>query len=112
MATEPERNYQPSEFRHDASWSQWATADKANNLLSTPRNLSANAFQYQDLEPGRPCFRLLRLRGRFGPLRCELIHQTFEHGSFVPYEAVSYVWGSPEKCAKLLIGDAELPITM
>lgn len=111
MATITKRKHRAHDSCDDSSRSQRPKLEEVTYNTATGKERPVSNFQYRDLEYGKPCFRLLRLISRSGPLRCELIHQTFQGGTFVPYEAISYVWGPPDRCETLIIGDAELPIT-
>lgn len=66
--------------------------------------ITLETYQYTPLRPGDLTFRLLKLLKYQGPeLECELFPQPLSNGDHVPYEALSYVWGSNElvECIKL-----------
>lgn len=61
-------------------------------------------FQYSPLDKGGPCFRLLRLlKGDKVEVECEIFHSLIPEHNEIPYEALSYTWGSSEllECIKL-----------
>ncbi|KAF2788998.1 HET-domain-containing protein [Melanomma pulvis-pyrius CBS 109.77] len=54
-------------------------------------------YQYTSLRPADSTFRLLKLLKYQSPeLECELFQQSLSNNEHVPYEALSYVWGSAE----------------
>ncbi|KAI6084561.1 ankyrin [Hypoxylon rubiginosum] len=61
-------------------------------------------FKYESLNLERLAFRLVRLQGGVGiDIECELIHATLDENG-IPYEAVSYTWGSTKKTETIYIG--------
>lgn len=71
-------------------------------------------YSYSPLLQGH--IRLLKLlpdQDKTAPLRCSLIDYPLEDlaGSNHLYDALSYVWGSPEKTQSISIDSCDLPIT-
>jgi hypothetical protein len=72
------------------------------------------AYIYQPIDLDAPAVRLLRLlRGNFeDDIYCELFDgQINQSGDGIPYEALSYVWGSTEKEAEITLDVNIVPIT-
>ena len=73
-------------------------------------------YKYSELqEPGT--IRLLRLlpdKNEDAPIKCHLFDHLLEDSGYHThlYEALSYVWGSPDKPNSITIDQAELPITI
>ncbi|KAI0003888.1 HET-domain-containing protein [Xylariaceae sp. FL0662B] len=68
-------------------------------------------FQYDPLDLSRREFRLVRLqKGARIPIICEIFHATLDD-NVIPYEAVSYRWGSMLKTRVVNVRGAELSIT-
>ncbi|XXG94903.1 hypothetical protein Hte_001162 [Hypoxylon texense] len=68
-------------------------------------------FNYGPLDLERLAFRLVRLQQGAGKeIECELIH-TIRDENVIPYEAVSYTWGSTEKTDTIYVQGAELDVT-
>ena len=71
-------------------------------------------YKYKPIDLDRPGVRLLRLfRGNFTDnIQCDLfegwINQT-EDG--IPYDALSYTWGSTEKVAKITVNGSTMHVT-
>ncbi|KAH7018067.1 heterokaryon incompatibility protein-domain-containing protein, partial [Microdochium trichocladiopsis] len=69
-------------------------------------------FEYTKLDPTRHEIRLIRLKpATTGPIHGDMIVQSLDHHSFVPYEAVSYVWGESDMCETITVDGNKLPIT-
>ncbi|KAI0104715.1 HET-domain-containing protein [Nemania sp. FL0031] len=69
------------------------------------------SFAYTPLDLKRSEFRLVRLKkGRACEIDCELVHATLDD-NFIPYEAVSYTWGSLLKPYTINIQGATLNVT-
>lgn len=72
-------------------------------------------YQYTPLDLGGPAFRLVRLlQGSYDDpiVRGEIFQAwTGTEDSGIPYEAISYTWGTREKNAQLHLDDCVLPIT-
>lgn len=52
-------------------------------------------YQYSDLDAEKPSFRLLNLRkGDGSQIECDILHAIISDSNTVPYEALSYVWGT------------------
>jgi hypothetical protein len=71
------------------------------------------AFTYEPIDLDRPAFRLLRLcKGEeFDGIQCE-IFQAWLHGDdFVPYHALSYVWGDATLSSTVTIDGRTLGVT-
>ncbi|KAI2472423.1 HET-domain-containing protein [Annulohypoxylon bovei var. microspora] len=68
-------------------------------------------FKYDQLYLDRLAFRLVRLqKGSWGEIECEIIHTTLDD-NVIPYEAVSYRWGSPMKTASIILQGGRLNVT-
>lgn len=72
-----------------------------------------DAFNYKSLKLERPAIRLMQLcRGEGPNLECHLFDAWFDDDeSLIPYEALSYAWGSLDTTHHIIIGDARLGIT-
>lgn len=72
-----------------------------------------DAFNYESLKLERPAIRLMQLcRGEGPELQCHLFDAWFDDDeSLIPYEALSYAWGSLDTTHHITIGDARLGIT-
>jgi hypothetical protein len=60
--------------------------------------------------------RLLRLlphKDENAPIKCQLLHPSLQESGqrMYPYDALSYVWGCPEKPRSILIDGHDLPVT-
>ncbi|KAF7541275.1 hypothetical protein G7054_g732 [Neopestalotiopsis clavispora] len=71
----------------------------------------ADQFQYDPFDLDSPGFRLLRLQGGTGPLRCHLFQAYLDDEKLVPYEALSYCWGSDKLTHSILLNDKVLEVT-
>ncbi|KAK0672599.1 heterokaryon incompatibility protein-domain-containing protein [Cercophora samala] len=76
-------------------------------------NIGKNGFFYAPINLGRPQIRLLRiLKGRNSSISCELFQALVERrDGAIPYEAISYVWGSPERERQVLINGTLFGVT-
>jgi hypothetical protein len=72
-----------------------------------------DAFNSKSLKLERPAIRLMQLcRGEGPELECHLFDAWFDDDeSLIPYEALSYVWGSLDTTHHINIGDTRLGIT-
>ncbi|KAI1131452.1 hypothetical protein F5Y10DRAFT_286824 [Nemania abortiva] len=69
------------------------------------------SFTYEPLDFRCSAFRLVRLQKGTAPeIECELIHTSLDE-NVIPYEAVSYTWGSSEKLHAITIQGRELGVT-
>ncbi|KAI8944595.1 heterokaryon incompatibility protein-domain-containing protein [Xylaria longipes] len=68
-------------------------------------------FEYQKLDLKGSGFRLVRLqKGNGEKIECELIHTTLDD-NVIPYEAVSYTWGTLKREKYIRITGGILPVT-
>ncbi|KAI0471276.1 heterokaryon incompatibility protein-domain-containing protein [Xylaria cf. heliscus] len=68
-------------------------------------------FEYQKLDLGESGFRLVRLQKGGGKvIECELIHTTL-NDNVIPYEAVSYTWGTLKREKYIYLTGGLLPVT-
>ena len=73
-------------------------------------------YQYPPLSPGTDSIRLLRLmphKDERAPIQCELFEYSLQEsikGTHL-YEALSYVWGSPETSESISIDKHNFPVT-
>ncbi|OAL03805.1 ankyrin, partial [Phaeosphaeriaceae sp. SRC1lsM3a] len=71
-----------------------------------------DGFEYDPIDLERPAFRLLQLLQGDGPAIECMLYQAFLDGTdTVPYEALSYTWGSIEKSAIVIVNGKALKIT-
>lgn len=72
-----------------------------------------NTFEYESLNLGAPSIRLLRLcRGEGPEIYCDIFHARFDDDdSMIPYEAVSYAWGSLSITRHVKVDGTSLEIT-
>ncbi|KAF0319668.1 hypothetical protein GQ607_013148, partial [Colletotrichum asianum] len=70
-------------------------------------------FNYNPLDLSKRGIRLLRLlKSHAGPICCELFEvKVTDRGCDTPYEALSYVWGSPDLTHQIEVNGKELSIT-
>lgn len=69
-------------------------------------------YKYEQIDLERPAFRLLQLLQGDGPAIECMLYQAFLDGTdTVPYEALSYTWGSIEKSAIVIVNGKALKIT-
>ncbi|EHK41032.1 hypothetical protein TRIATDRAFT_31940 [Trichoderma atroviride IMI 206040] len=73
-----------------------------------------DSYQHDPLDLGRPAIRLVRLFPGFDPdpITCELF-QGFLHqeDEIIPYEALSYTWGSAEAPKQIIVNGKILTVT-
>lgn len=71
------------------------------------------SFKYDSINLARPTFRLaLLLAGSGIDIHCEIFQAWLDQPEdIMPYEALSYTWGSTEKTDKIDINGTELPVT-
>jgi hypothetical protein len=69
-------------------------------------------YTHRPIDLDGPAVRLLRLlRGNFtDDIQCELFEAWLEGG--IPYDALSYTWGSPEKAAKITVNGSTMHVTL
>jgi hypothetical protein len=65
-------------------------------------------YHYSPLPPGPDSIRLLRLRldkEEIAPIQCQLFNYSLDESDRRPplYEALSYIWGNPEKTLPILL---------
>nr|CDL70800.1 pseudo vic [Cryphonectria parasitica] len=82
--------------------------------FQTTTNRPCTMFAYRPLPDG--CIRLLRLmphREKHAPIQCQLFdyHLLDSWRATHLYEALSYVWGSPNKCRSIFTDDGDLRVT-
>ncbi|KAF5708088.1 heterokaryon incompatibility protein [Fusarium globosum] len=71
-----------------------------------------NLFQYQSFDLERPGFRLVRLaRGFKSQLKCHLFQAYLDEEDLIPYEGLSYVWGSQDTPNEIEVNGKTLNIT-
>ncbi|GKU14438.1 unnamed protein product [Fusarium langsethiae] len=82
------------------------------NELQKQHNFT-NLFSYEPFGLESPGFRLIQLeRGVHSPLRCNLFQAHLdEEESIIPYEALSYVWGSQSTPSEITIDGKTMSIT-
>ena len=69
-------------------------------------------YEYKPINLEGPAFRLLRLLKGTGPdIKCELFEAWLSIEDLIPYEAVSYTWGSMELSASVDVDGQTLHIT-
>lgn len=70
-------------------------------------------FKYEPIDLEGPAFRLLRLfKGTGGDdIECELFQAWLQDNNTIPYEALSYTWGSTEMTEYIKIDGRTLNIT-
>ncbi|CZR67662.1 uncharacterized protein PAC_17561 [Phialocephala subalpina] len=70
------------------------------------------SYKYQPLNLDRPSIRLLKLlEGNFGDdIQCELIDGWIEES--IPYDALSYTWGSTERAATITVDGSIMGVTV
>ncbi|CAJ2502356.1 Uu.00g097500.m01.CDS01 [Anthostomella pinea] len=74
--------------------------------------MEEDKFRHDPLDLRRHAFRLVCLqRGTASEIKCELIHTTLD-GNVIPYEAVSYTWGSAVKTDSVDIQGTRLRVTL
>jgi hypothetical protein len=70
------------------------------------------AYKYRPLDLNGPSLRLLKfLEGNHGDnIQCELIDGWIEEG--IPYDALSYIWGSTGKAATITVDGITMGVTL
>ncbi|KAH7156179.1 heterokaryon incompatibility protein-domain-containing protein [Dactylonectria macrodidyma] len=68
-------------------------------------------FQYEAFDLDRPGFRLLRLQAGTGPIRCHVFQAYLDDESLIPYESLSYCWGSNLLTDEIFVNGKVLPVT-
>ncbi|RGP72524.1 heterokaryon incompatibility [Fusarium sporotrichioides] len=83
-----------------------------SNELQKQHNFTS-LFSYEPFGLDRPGFRLIQLeRGVYSPLRCSLFQAYLdEEESIIPYEALSYVWGSQSMPNEITVDGKTMSIT-
>ncbi|KAH7175976.1 heterokaryon incompatibility protein-domain-containing protein [Dactylonectria macrodidyma] len=72
----------------------------------------ASYFEYEAFDLDRPGFRLLRLEAGIGPIRCHVFQAYLDdEQSLIPYEALSYCWGSNRLAGTVIANEKVLFIT-
>ncbi|RYP62597.1 hypothetical protein DL771_009676 [Monosporascus sp. 5C6A] len=72
----------------------------------------ASYFEYEAFDLDRPGFRLLRLEAGIGPIRCHVFQAYLDdENSLIPYEALSYCWGSNRLAGTVMANEKVLFIT-
>lgn len=69
-------------------------------------------YQYEPIIQDEHGFRIVRLlpgAGRY--IHVEIIHASFDESDLMEYDAVSYVWGSPELTSSIIVGGKKLHVT-
>jgi len=70
-------------------------------------------FRFEPIELGGPTFRLIRLiKGKGPAIRCELFQAWLNPDTLVPYEALSYVWGSSHKDDRIQVNGFAMDVTI
>lgn len=69
-------------------------------------------FEYEPLDLGVKSFRLLMLHpGAGGEVACDIFQASLEPEDIIPYEALSYAWGSNDLSESITVNRRRLPIT-
>ncbi|RYP44958.1 hypothetical protein DL768_008620 [Monosporascus sp. mg162] len=72
----------------------------------------ASYFEYEAFDLNRPGFRLLRLEAGIGPVRCHIFQAYLDdEDSLIPYDALSYCWGSNRLTGTVIVNEKVLFIT-
>ncbi|KAI0110829.1 heterokaryon incompatibility protein-domain-containing protein [Nemania sp. FL0031] len=71
-----------------------------------------DAFEYQQLDLKSSAFRLVRLLNGVGDeeIECDIIYTTLDD-NVIPYEAVSYTWGSPDRTCNINVESRNFEVT-
>jgi len=71
------------------------------------------AFKFDPIDLDGPAFRLIRLLKGKGPtIRCELFQAWLNPDTLIPYEALSYVWGSNHKDDRIQVNGLPMDVTI
>ncbi|VUC23445.1 unnamed protein product [Clonostachys rosea] len=72
----------------------------------------ANSFRYEALDLDSPAFRLLQLEPGTGQIECHVFQAYLDdETNLIPYEALSYCWGSTRLARKVKVNGRDLFIT-
>ncbi|RDA93938.1 hypothetical protein CP533_5014 [Ophiocordyceps camponoti-saundersi (nom. inval.)] len=79
----------------------------------TSEDTLSSLFQHQRFNLDRPGFRLLRLEAGTGSLvKCEIFQAYMDDPeTLIPYEALSYTWGSNDLTDRVMVDGQVLPVT-
>lgn len=67
-------------------------------------------YEYESIATKEHAFRLILLHPASKPrVQIEIIHASLDDENLMPYEAVSYVWGAPERCIDVEVLDLTKP---
>ena len=71
------------------------------------------AYEYNAIDSNGSALRLIRLfKGSFADdIRCELLESYLHQTKGIPYEALSYTWGSTEKTANIRVNGCTMGVT-
>ncbi|KAG8675844.1 hypothetical protein FPOAC2_01926 [Fusarium poae] len=88
-------------------------ASKLDSNQLQKQHRFTDIFSYEPFGLERPGFRLIQLeRGVQSPLRCNLFQAYLdEEESIVPYEALSYVWGTQSTPSEITVDGKTMSIT-
>ncbi|XEU99256.1 hypothetical protein FSHL1_004543 [Fusarium sambucinum] len=88
-------------------------ASKIDSNLLQKQHRFTDLFSYEPFGLERPGFRLIQLeRGVQSPLRCNLFQAYLdEEESIIPYEALSYVWGTQSTPSEITVDGKTMSIT-
>ena len=71
-----------------------------------------DVFSYEPIDLERPAFQLLHLlQGEGLVIECMLYQGYLSSSDKIPYEALSYTWGSPERTFTIILNGKTLSIT-
>lgn len=75
--------------------------------------MMAQRYKYNRIDLATDAIRLVRLlRGdQSDPIKCEMFETYLQEIEGVPYEALSYVWGSGQLAAKILLDGCQFEVT-
>ena len=71
----------------------------------------ADYFEYERFDLDRPGFRLLRLEGGIGEIKCHVFQAYLDDKDLIPYEALSYCWGSNRLTNKVKANGKDMFVT-
>lgn len=76
-------------------------------------NTMASSYRYRRIDLATDAIRLVRLvQGiESQPIRCEVFETYLHQAEGVPYEALSYVWGTREAADKILLDGCPVTVT-